>query len=116
VRPNEAPNQPRYNYRARRNSGSTLVNVDDVEQAWHYTTASGLISIVSKHRLWATSAAYMNDRDEIRAGREALQKAINEQKPPLAHWQLQQLKTIGVMRAGIPTTSSYCVLRLMGTR
>jgi hypothetical protein len=81
---------------------SSLVLMKHPQNAWHYTTAAGLISIVSRHRLWATSAAYMNDRDEIRAGREALQKATREHEPPLEEWQLRQLSTLGINRAGDP--------------
>lgn len=70
--------------------------------AWHYTTAHGLIEIVTKHRLWATSAAYMNDRNEIRSGRKALGDAIDARTSPLEKWQLDQLKSIGVFRSPNP--------------
>lgn len=84
--------------------------MDAPDRAWHYTTAHGLIEIVTKHRLWATSAAYMNDRDEIRSGRAALQKAIEERDLP--EWQLEQLKTIGVMRPA----NSHGLFLLCGSR
>ena len=70
--------------------------------AWHYTTAEGLIGIVSRNRLWATSAAYMNDRDEIRAGRVALQRAVDEHRDVLEGWQLEQLESMGITNKGNP--------------
>jgi hypothetical protein len=70
--------------------------------AWHYTTARGLINILSTHRIWASSAAYMNDRDEIRAGRKALNLAIERHNPPLQDWQLSQLRRFGVTKDGRP--------------
>jgi hypothetical protein len=33
-------------------------------QLWHYTTASGLLGIVSSQELWATSIFYLNDAQE----------------------------------------------------
>lgn len=72
----------------------------NLEHAWHYTTGSGLLSMLSRNRLWATSAAYMNDRDEIRAGREAMNRAIEKYDPPLEQWQLEQLRGLGVTRPG----------------
>lgn len=44
----------------------------------------------------------MNDRDEIRAGREALWRAIDDHKPPLEEWHLEQLSRIGVTRSANP--------------
>jgi len=70
--------------------------MDTPAQAWHYTTAEGLLGIVTNNRLWATSAAYMNDRDEIRAGREALNQALNERQPELETWQVDQLAAMGI--------------------
>src|SRR5690606_7839176 len=53
-----------------------------------------------RNRLWATSAAYMNDRDEIVAGREALRNAIEAHQPPIEDWQRDQLTRSGVMGDG----------------
>jgi len=72
------------------------------KNAWHYTTSQGLIGMLASHRVWATSAAYMNDSDEIRAGREALHRAIEKHEPPLDKWQIQQLSRMGVSRTGRP--------------
>ncbi|MBD8103980.1 hypothetical protein [Plantibacter sp. CFBP 8775] len=66
------------------------------EHAWHYTTAHGLLEIVRRHRIWATSAAYMNDRNEIREGRDAIRRALEKRRPQLEDWQLKQLAEIGI--------------------
>ena len=71
-------------------------------QAWHYTTAAGLLNIVRHDRLWASSAAFMNDADEIRTGKRALQDAAAARKPSLKDWQLKQLRFLGVLTAGQP--------------
>ncbi|MEO7269539.1 MAG: hypothetical protein ABIW49_10090 [Knoellia sp.] len=35
---------------------------------WHYTNGPGLISILSHHVLRATSAPFLNDRQEVASG------------------------------------------------
>jgi len=80
----------------------TLASVESPENAWHYTSAAGLVSILTRHKLWATSAAYMNDKDEINAGRLALRRAIKSREPAVEQWQLDQLSAIGVTRPGNP--------------
>lgn len=42
---------------------------------WHYTDTPGLIGIVSNHRLWASSAAFMNDTNEMVTHELALKSA-----------------------------------------
>ncbi len=42
---------------------------------WHYTDTPGLIGIVSNHRLWAGSAAFMNDTNEMITHELALRNA-----------------------------------------
>lgn len=76
--------------------------MEKLEHAWHYTTATGLLSILARNRMWATSAAYMNDSNEIRLGREALMQAIEKHDPPLESWQLEQLSGLGMTAPGDP--------------
>jgi hypothetical protein len=73
-----------------------------LNQAWHYTTAAGLLDILRRDRLWASSAAFMNDADEIRTGKRALQDAVAARQPPLEDWQLNQLRLLGGMTDGQP--------------
>lgn len=40
----------------------------DPDVVWHYTDGPGLISILSGHCLWATSAAFLNDEQEVELG------------------------------------------------
>lgn len=39
---------------------------------WHYTDGNGLISILAGHCLWATSAAFLNDEQEVALGVQRL--------------------------------------------
>ncbi len=48
-----------------------------LDSVWHYTTAEGLQSIVSKNLLWATSHRFMNDSLEPRHATLLLQKAAS---------------------------------------
>lgn len=73
-----------------------------VEEAWHYTTGAGLLNILQRHRLWASSAAFMNDADEVRTGKRALQDAAKARPVPLQNWQVRQLKILGVLSEGRP--------------
>ncbi|MBF4580787.1 hypothetical protein [Frigoribacterium sp. VKM Ac-2530] len=73
-----------------------------LNQAWHYTTAAGLLGILSQNKLRAGSAAFMNDSDEIRTGKRALQAAAASHWPPLEDWQIRQLRLLGVLSEGEP--------------
>lgn len=44
--------------------------MSDNEQdlVWHYTDATGLLSILRTNTLWATSSQFLNDRGEIELG------------------------------------------------
>lgn len=44
----------------------------------------------------------MNDRDEIRAGRAALQESLKVREPELEDWQRRELKKMGISRDGTP--------------
>ena len=48
----------------------------DPEVVWHYTDGPGLISILSGHSLWATSAAFLNDEQEVELGLRRLTDRI----------------------------------------
>lgn len=43
---------------------------------WHYTSAQGLLSILSGHTVWATAAEFLNDRQEVRLGGERIAERI----------------------------------------
>lgn len=45
---------------------------------WHYTNGPGLISILSNHVLWATSAPFLNDQQEVALGGELIAQRIIE--------------------------------------
>lgn len=66
------------------------------DQAWHYTTAAGLLSILQTHRLWASSAAFMNDADEVATGKRALQSAVDSRNPPVTDRHRRLLNLLGV--------------------
>lgn len=54
-------------------------NIDDL--VWHYTDGHGLISILTGHCLWATSSAFLNDRQEIAYGGALIARRIRELPP-----------------------------------
>lgn len=74
----------------------------NVDQAWHYTTGAGLLNILQRHRLWASSAAFMNDVDEVTTGKRALRDAVEARQPPLSEAQKRQLRILGVLNNGQP--------------
>ena len=60
----------------------------DPALAWHYTNGPGLISILRSHTLWATSAAFLNDRHEVQLGgrliaERAAARAAGQGRPEL---------------------------------
>jgi hypothetical protein len=48
------------------------------ESVWHYTTASGLLSIVRDHELWASSPRMVNDSSEFNYGYDLIDAAIKQ--------------------------------------
>lgn len=56
---------------------------DQQNLVWHYTDGNALISIITKNELWASSAAFMNDMDELLSGNKELRKYFDEQKDHL---------------------------------
>lgn len=46
------------------------------EEVWHYTTTAGLKSILVERKLWATSAAMLNDTSELGLGRSVLRDLL----------------------------------------
>jgi hypothetical protein len=45
---------------------------------WHYTDGPGLLSILRHHVLWATSAAFLNDKDEVALGGHQMAERIQQ--------------------------------------
>jgi hypothetical protein len=46
--------------------------------AWHYTSAAGLLGIIESNSLRATSAAFMNDANEMKTGVRALRSSFEK--------------------------------------
>lgn len=54
---------------------------------WHYTTAEGLLGIISSGEFWATNTAFLNDRTEIKHTLKIAKCLLEEKKQEL---KLQQ--------------------------
>ncbi|TFD67990.1 DUF2971 domain-containing protein [Cryobacterium ruanii] len=76
-----------------------MENVDvPTNLAWHYSSAAGLQGIIATHSLRATSAAYMNDANELRTGVAALKKAYEREKPNLTDEEQALVESAGMLR------------------
>jgi hypothetical protein len=53
------------------------------ELIWHYTNGAALMNILAKNELWASSAAFMNDINELLSGNIQLRKHFEDQRPTL---------------------------------
>lgn len=49
-----------------------------ITKLYHYTTAEGLHGILSNHRLWASSATFLNDSSELEYGLEIFDSVLSE--------------------------------------
>lgn len=47
-------------------------------ELFHYTTADGLLGILTKQNLWATDVLYLNDASEFRYADELIVEAIKK--------------------------------------
>ncbi|MFW0770872.1 hypothetical protein ACLRGH_12700 [Arthrobacter koreensis] len=50
---------------------------------WHYTDGAALMNILAKNELWAGSAAFMNDTNELLSGSIQLRKHFEDQRAAL---------------------------------
>lgn len=62
------------------------------ELIWHYTDGAALMSILEKNELWASSAAFMNDTNELLSGSIQLRKHFEEQRAALPEDVIEGLK------------------------
>lgn len=51
----------------------------EADLIWHYTDGAALMNILAKNELWAGSAAFMNDTNELLSGTIQLRKHFEEQ-------------------------------------
>lgn len=75
---------------------SRCVSVRDVESEdsipdslFHYTTAAGLLGMITTRTLWATDVRFLNDAEESRYGFKAMFDAIDSLENPVrepGHW------------------------------
>lgn len=55
----------------------------DAELVWHYTDGRGLKSILENHVLWASSASFMNDFNELLSGSKLLADLFDSERKTL---------------------------------
>lgn len=60
------------------NTGAAAQAAADPDLVWHYTDGPGLISILTHHVLWATSASFLNDQQEVALGGELIVRRLLE--------------------------------------
>ncbi|WP_018155014.1 DUF2971 domain-containing protein [Demetria terragena] len=80
---------------------------------WHYTDAPGLLAILGSHTLWATSSAFLNDRQEVRLGGEVVFRQVRELAGSLdGPWsELLTQRTARAREDGdLPSSSYYFIL------
>lgn len=56
---------------------------DQPNLVWHYTDGAALMNIIANNELWASSAAFMNDMNELLSGNLELRKHFDEQRDTL---------------------------------
>ncbi|MGM7777433.1 DUF2971 domain-containing protein [Arthrobacter sp. KNU-44] len=56
---------------------------NEADLIWHYTDGAALMKILAKNELWAGSAAFMNDTNELLSGSIQLRKHFEDQRRAL---------------------------------
>ncbi|CAH0165130.1 hypothetical protein [Microbacterium sp. Bi128] len=71
-----------------------MSNAETVETgiAWHYTTSAGLRGIIEANALRASSAAFMNDANEMRTGVRALRSTYERIKSSLTKAECEEIE------------------------
>lgn len=67
---------------------------DDAELVWHYTNGQGLKSILENHVLWASSASFMNDFNELLSGSKLLADLFDSERKSLDVYVRKELDRI----------------------
>ncbi|MDQ0690940.1 hypothetical protein [Arthrobacter sp. W4I7] len=62
------------------------------ELVWHYTNGDALMSILAKGELWASSAAFMNDMNELLSGSIQLRKHFEDRRQTLSPATIEALE------------------------
>ncbi|MEV8085015.1 hypothetical protein [Pseudarthrobacter oxydans] len=62
------------------------------ELVWHYTDGAALMNILAKNELWAGSAAFMNDANELLSGSIQLRKHFEDQRSILSESVVEDLE------------------------
>lgn len=74
---------------------------DETELVWHYTDGSALMNILKNNELWAGSAAFMNDTNELLSGSIQLRRHFEDRRPSLPEEICEKLEEyIPEVRAG----------------
>jgi len=76
---------------------SIVVCVPSDLRVCHYTSAAGIVSILQRHVLWASSAAFMNDANEMRSGALAFSDLFETRKGSLSIDEQEHVRDSGVL-------------------
>ncbi|WP_422935016.1 hypothetical protein [Sinomonas sp. P47F7] len=76
-------------------------------EVWHYTTAAGLIGILTENVLRAGSAAFMNDHREIHAGQVAWNARIEQEAQQVTESLAQSIRNLGSFAISINPYDVY---------
>ncbi|TFD08215.1 hypothetical protein [Cryobacterium sp. TMT1-66-1] len=75
---------------------------------WHYTSTAGLRGIVTSDSIWATSAAFMNDANEMKTGVNALKSTFAQMEGSLSEADRDLVSKSSLLR-GSSVFDSYLV-------
>src|SRR4051812_23669938 len=78
-----------------------------MEMLFHYTSPEGLIGIVKERCLWATSAFYLNDSQELLGGIEIARKQLesiadesaSQDQRARINWLLHDIRNVGTVQS-----------------
>jgi hypothetical protein len=65
---------------------------NETELIWHYTDGAALMNILANNELWAGSAAFMNDTNELLSGSIQLRKHFEDQRTALPEYVIEGLE------------------------
>lgn len=78
-------------------SGTSDLSVTSEDLIWHYTTAARLQNILKTNSFWATSAAFMNNSEEMRTGRRAFRELIESRENVLSSEMVSLIMRTGLL-------------------
>lgn len=87
-----------------------IVQMDNGDKLYHYTTSDALINIVANKEFWITKWDYLNDMDELKVAEEVCEAILKEENVDLEVVKTIRKEINNIICGGLSFFSLYLVV------